>query len=42
MPNPVCLDMHTALKEDKAVLVVWNQSKHTVQSALGRLAPWRA
>ena len=32
-----CLEMHTALKEDKAVLVVWNQSKHTVQSALGWL-----
>ena len=29
-----CLEMHTAFKEDKPVLVVWNQSKHTVQSAL--------
>ena len=32
-----CLEMHTAFKEDKPVLVVWNQSKHMVQSALGWL-----
>ena len=32
-----CLEMFTALKEGKAVLVVWNQSKHTVQAALSWL-----
>lgn len=26
-----CLEMCTALQEGKPVLVVWNQSKHTVQ-----------
>lgn len=29
-----CLEIHTALKEGKPILVVWNQSKHTVQVAL--------
>ena len=32
-----CLEMRTALQEGKPVLVVWNQSKHTVQAALGWL-----
>ena len=31
------LEMRTALQEGKPVLVVWNQSKHTVQAALGWL-----
>ena len=30
-----CLEMRTALKMGKPVLVVWNQSKSTVQTALG-------
>ena len=30
-----CLEMHTALKMGKPMLVVWNQSKFTVQAALG-------
>ena len=30
-----CLEMCTALRAGKPVLVVWNQSKHTVQAALG-------
>lgn len=29
-----CLEMHTALSEGKRILVVWNQSKFTVQQAL--------
>ena len=32
-----CLEMCTALRAGKPVLVVWNQSKHTVQAALGWL-----
>ena len=32
-----CLEMCTALREGKSILVVWNQSKHTVQAALGWL-----
>ena len=30
-----CLEMHTALRLGKPILVVWNQSKFTVQTALG-------
>ena len=30
-----CLEMHTALKEGKPIMVVWNQSKQPVQAALG-------
>ena len=30
-----CLELHTALKMGKPILVVWNQSKFTVQAALG-------
>ena len=30
-----CLELHTALTLRKPILVVWNQSKHTVQAALG-------
>ena len=29
-----CLEMHTALTEQKPILVVWNQTEHVVQSAL--------
>jgi hypothetical protein len=34
-----CLEMHTALSKGKRVLVVWNQSKFTVQHALGWIPP---
>ena len=30
-----CLEFHTALKFGKPIVVVWNQSKHKVQTALG-------
>ena len=29
-----CLEMHTALTEQKPILVVWNQTEHAVQNAL--------
>jgi hypothetical protein len=29
-----CLEMHTALTEQKQILVVWNQTEHAVQNAL--------
>ena len=34
-----CLEMHTALSQDKRILVVWNQSKFRVQDALGWIPP---
>ena len=34
-----CLEMHTALSKGKRVLVMWNQSKFTVQHALGWIPP---
>ena len=34
-----CLEMHTALSQDKRILVVFNQSKFRVQDALGWIPP---
>ena len=34
-----CLEMHTALSQDKRILVVWNQSKFRVKDALEWIPP---